>query len=198
MVLRGSGGGRAVEFDVAARGESCPAVERHDHRRVDAQELACGGKGDEVGFGAVAARGTCKCAVGAGKGSLGSVREEEDLRAGCVGGFLRGGEGGGEVGREQDVVFKDERGGDVLLDHAAVDGVVGERAADLSGGVETAAREYRVETGDGGASVGGREGGAVHGRYALGMHAGLRETSLCACESIGMPVKVDEKRCHGK
>ena len=112
--------------------------------------------------------------------------------------FLRGGEGDGEIGRGQNVVFKDERGGDVLLGHAAVDGVVGERAADLSGGVEPTAREYRVETGDGGAPVGGREGGAVHGRHALGMHAGLCETRLCACKAVGMPVKVDEKRCHGK
>lgn len=124
MVLRGRGGGRAVEFDVAARGEPGPAVERNDHRRVDAQELARGGKGDEVGFGTVAARGVRKCTIGARKGRLGPVRKEENLRAECVDSFFRGGEGGGEIGREQNVVFKDERGEDVLLDHAAVDGVV--------------------------------------------------------------------------
>ena len=50
MVLRGRGRRRAVKLDVSACGEPAPAVERHDHRRIDTQEFACGGERDEIGF----------------------------------------------------------------------------------------------------------------------------------------------------
>ena len=49
-----------------------------------------------------------------------------------------------------------------------------------------------------GAPGGGREGRPVHGRHALGVHAGLREARLRGGESVRMPVEVDEEGCHGK
>ena len=173
MVLRGRGGGRAIKLNVSACGESGPAVERHDHRRIDAQELACSGKGNQIGFGTVSVHGAGEGVAVPGKRVLRPVRKQENLPAVCVEEHFQVGERGGKSRGEQDVVLEDEGGGDVSGDHAAVDGVVGERAADLSRGIESAARQQRVEAGDGGAPVGGRERGTVHGGHAHGLHACL-------------------------
>ena len=84
-----------------------------------------------------------------------------------------GGEGSGECRGQEYVVLEDERGGDALGDHAAVDCVVGERAADLSWRVEPSARENGVEARDGGTALCGGESITVHGRHALGVYARL-------------------------
>lgn len=173
MVLRGRGRRRAVKLDVSACGESAPAVERHDHRRIDAQKLACGGKGDQIGFGTVAVPGADEGAAVSGKGCLRSVRKKEYLSAFGVEEVFCGGEGGGEGRGQQHVVLEDEGGGDALIDHPAVDGLVGERAADLSRRVETSACQHCMEAGDGGASGGRRERGTVHGGQAHRLHACL-------------------------
>ena len=80
MILSCSGGGGAVKFDVPVCGETGPAVECNDHWRVDAQEFACSGEGDEIGFRTVAVGGACEGAVRARNGRLRSVREQEYLR----------------------------------------------------------------------------------------------------------------------
>ena len=198
VVLRGRGGGCAVELDVAASGESGPAVEHYDYRRVDAQELARRGKGDEIGFGTVAVSGASEGVAFAGKRCLRSVRKQENLPAIYVEELFQVGERGGKSRGEQDVILEDECGGDVFGDHAAIDGVVGERAADLARRVEPAACQQRVEAGDGGAPCGGRERGAVHGWHAYRLHAHLGEACLRGGEPVRVSVKVDEESCHGK
>ena len=155
MILRGRCGRCTVKLDVSACGESAPAVKRHDHRRIDAQKFARGGKGDQIGFGTVAVSGADEGAAVSGKRCLRSVRKQENLSAVGVEERFRGSEGGGETGREQDVVLEDEGGGDVLIDHPAVDGAVGERAADLAWGVEPTASQHCMEAGDGGTPGGG-------------------------------------------
>ena len=93
VVLRGRGGRRTVELNVAACGESCPAVKWHDHRRIDAQEFARGGKSDQIGFGTVAVPGTREGVAFAGKRFLRPVRKQENLSAIYVEERFRGGEG---------------------------------------------------------------------------------------------------------
>ena len=198
VVLRGRGGRRTVELNVAACGESCPAVKWHDHRRIDAQEFARGGKSDQIGFGTVAVPGTREGVAFAGKRFLRPVRKQENLSAIYVEERFRGGERSGKSRGEQDIVLEDEGGGHVLIDHPTIDGVMGERAADLPGCVEPAACQQRVEAGDGGAPCGWRERGTVHGGHAYRLHAHLGEACLCGGKPVRVPVEVDEEGCHGK
>ena len=200
-VLDGHAGLGVIELDVAALRPARIRVAGDDHRVVDAQDLLRRGLGYDVRLGAEVVADALEARLFVRRLHLGRmparmVGEQHPLRLLAVDCLFRESDDAGSVFGKRDIVLEDQRGGDALGEHTAVDAGVGKPASDLSRGVHRAVRPERARARDVPADLGAREALSIHRLDPLVGDAEPPELRVSRRQPLGVPVQVDQKCLH--